>query len=71
MPNMDGTGPEGKGRGTGRKLGRCPNLSDEEKLQMLGKGMGNRRKAEGYGAGKGNRNREGKQQFYGFKKTFI
>ncbi len=43
MPKMDGTGPEGKGKGTGRKLGQCSAASDEEKLAKLGKGMGKRR----------------------------
>ena len=43
MPKMDGTGPEGKGKGTGRKLGQCGTASDEEKLAKLGKGMGKKR----------------------------
>ena len=43
MPKMDGTGPDGKGKGTGRKLGRCSAASDEEKLTKLGKGMGKKR----------------------------
>jgi hypothetical protein len=43
MPKMDGTGPEGKGKGTGRKLGQCSAASDEEKLAKLGKGMGKKR----------------------------
>ena len=43
MPKMDGTGPEGKGKGTGRKLGLCNEASDKEKLAKLGKGMGKRR----------------------------
>lgn len=60
MPRMDGTGPEGEGRGTGRKLGRCSHLSDEEKLKQLGKGLGKRRKAGG-GDGSGKRKKEGKQ----------
>jgi len=53
MPKLNGTGPEGKGSGSGRKLGEC-NKSDEEKLQKLGKGMGKRRKSGG-GKGKGER----------------
>lgn len=54
MPKLDGTGPEGKGSETGRKLGECSKLSDEEKLTKLGKGMGKQRKSQG-GNGKGNR----------------
>lgn len=52
MPKLDGTGPEGKGSGTGRKLGRCSNVSENEKLERLGKGMGKKRhsdKEEGKG----------------------
>ena len=40
---MDGTGPEAKGKGTGRKLGQCSAASVEEKLAKLGKGMGKKR----------------------------
>ena len=52
MPRMDGTGPDGNGSGSGRKLGHCSKLSDEEKLKKLGKGQGKRRKADGVGEGK-------------------
>ncbi|HPE99865.1 MAG: DUF5320 domain-containing protein [Bacteroidales bacterium] len=61
MPRLDGTGPDGNGSGTGRKLGRCSKLSDEEKLKKLGKGLGKRRKADGCGDGKGKRKKEGNQ----------
>ncbi|HBG70761.1 MAG: hypothetical protein A2W93_04365 [Bacteroidetes bacterium GWF2_43_63] len=61
MPRLDGTGPDGKGSATGRKLGQCGKLSDNEKLEKLGKGLGKRRKADGCGEGKGKRIREGKQ----------
>ena len=54
MPNLDGTGPEGKGKKTGRNLGQCSTASDEEKLAKLGKGMGLKRKSGG-GKGQGNR----------------
>ena len=43
MPKLDGTGPEGKGKGTGRGLGQCGASSDEEKLAKLGKGLGKKR----------------------------
>ncbi len=59
MPKLDGTGPEGKGAGTGRKLGKCSKISDDEKAKQLGKGMGKRRKVGG-GKGKGNRSNSGK-----------
>lgn len=47
MPHLDNTGPEGQGQGTGRQLGRCSNLTENEKLQVLGKGLGKKRKAKG------------------------
>ena len=43
MPKLDGTGPDGKGKETGRKLGQCSTASSEEKLAKLGKGMGKKR----------------------------
>ena len=43
MPKLDGTGPERKGKGTGRGLGKCRDVSDEEKLAKLGKGMAKKR----------------------------
>lgn len=58
MPKLDRTGPEGKGSGTGRKLGKCSNASEEEKLQKLGKGMGKRRNVKG-DDGEGKRLRSG------------
>ena len=58
MPRMDGTGPEGQGSGTGRKLGRCSSATDAEKLQGLGKGMGKRR-LSGQGDGRGKRLKSG------------
>ncbi|MDD3876671.1 MAG: DUF5320 domain-containing protein [Bacteroidales bacterium] len=59
MPKLDGTGPDGKGSRTGRKLGKCNNLPEEEKLNKMGKGMGQRRNTGG-GQGKGNRGNSGK-----------
>jgi hypothetical protein len=58
MPNMNGTGPEGNGSGTGRKLGKCSKASDEEKLKNLGKGIGKKRHSGG-GEGKGKRLKSG------------
>ena len=43
MPKLDGTGPDGKGKGTGRGLGQCKTAAEEEKLAKLGKGMGEKR----------------------------
>jgi hypothetical protein len=58
MPRLDGTGPEGKGPDTGRRIGKCCDLSDREKLKKLGKGMGKKRKSGG-GEGEGKRLRSG------------
>lgn len=50
---MNGKGPEKNGLQTGRKLGNC--VPDKEKnLNLLGKGLGKRRKAGG-GEGLGKR----------------
>ncbi len=54
MPKMDGTGPEGKGAKTGRKLGGCEQSPDEELATKLGKGLGKRRHSGG-GQGIGKR----------------
>ncbi|MFN8257048.1 MAG: DUF5320 domain-containing protein [Bacteroidales bacterium] len=54
MPKLNGTGPEGVGSQSGRKLGKCTDATNEEKLQMLGKGLGKKRKS-GKGVGKGKR----------------
>jgi hypothetical protein len=54
MPKLDGTGPDGKGTKTGRKLGLCNDASPEKKQEELGKGMGKKRNAGG-GTGKGQR----------------
>ena len=41
MPNKDGTGPEGKGSRTGRKMGNCKGSakSNVEGLGPCGKGL--------------------------------
>ncbi len=41
MPNFDGTGPDGKGKLTGRKLGRC------EGALPAGRGRGQGRRGRG------------------------
>ena len=58
MSRMDGTGPEGNGPRSGRKLGRCAQVSEEERMQNLGKGLGRKRQSGG-GAGEGKRRRSG------------
>jgi hypothetical protein len=58
MPRLNGTGPEGQGPQTGRKLGSCSELSEEEKLLKLGKGRGKKRKS-GDGQGRGKRLKSG------------
>ena len=60
MPKLDGTGPEGDNSRSGRILGNCSKATDEEKLQKLGKGMGEKRNSGG-GKGKGKRLKSGKQ----------
>jgi hypothetical protein len=58
MPQINGTGPEGKGPKTGRGLGKCKKNSFVEEISKLGKGLGKRRKSGG-GTGKGKRLRSG------------
>jgi hypothetical protein len=58
MPRLDGTGPEGSGPRTGRRLGKCSDASKEEKMQKLGKGMGRKRRSGG-GQGQGRRLQSG------------
>jgi hypothetical protein len=58
MPRQDGTGPEGKGSGTGRNLGKCSDAADSKKLITKGE------KADspanpGIGGGRGRRLRGG------------
>jgi len=53
MPQMNGTGPEGKGPKTGRGLGKCKKNPPEELPSKLGKGPGKRRQT---GGGTGKRN---------------
>ena len=60
MPKMDDTGPVGQGSGTGRKLGNCSKLTNEEVVDKLGVGMGKRRKVGG-GEGNNRRKKEGNQ----------
>ncbi len=54
MPNLDKTGPEGKGPRTGRKLGFGQNSGNQKLLEKLGTGLGLRRKSGG-GKGRGKR----------------
>lgn len=63
MPNMDGTGPDREGKLTGRGLGKCREVSDEEALARLGKGMGLRRKSGG-GHGRGERLKSSRGEDY-------
>jgi len=58
MPQINGTGPEGKGPKTGRGLGLCKKELKDEDIAKLGKGLGKRRKSGG-GTGKGKRKQVG------------
>ena len=60
MPQMDGTGPEKKGKLTGRGLGKCKEVPEKEALEKLGKGQGLRRKSGG-GQGLGKRLKSGEK----------
>jgi hypothetical protein len=58
MPKMDGTGPNGQGSNSGRKLGNCSTSTDKEKQNKLGMGTGTGRQS-GKNAGKGKRLQSG------------
>jgi hypothetical protein len=58
MPHLNGTGPENRGELTGRGLGQCRKMPDNETIEKLGKGMGLRRKSGG-GQGQGKRMKSG------------
>jgi len=51
MPNQDGTGPNGKGPMTGRKLGKCNTTSDDKKEANNSPEMGCCGKGRGTGTG--------------------
>lgn len=54
MPRMDGTGPAGHGSGTGRRFGKCKSAEQPQENNVLGKGLGKRRRSGG-GDGLGKR----------------
>jgi len=75
MPNLDGTGPQGKGPLTGRRRGRCrdnqttqveksENTSIEYREDVYGLGRGRRLHGGGRGRGIGCRN-QGMGKGYG------
>ncbi len=51
MPQLNHTGPEGQGSGTGRKLGTCKSVENQHEAQ-LGEGWHLKRRSGG-GIGKG------------------
>ncbi len=57
MPRLNGTGPDGKEKGSGRGLGLCKKTIENNKESaqtQLGKGLGCKRNSGG-GVGKGKR----------------
>jgi hypothetical protein len=58
MPQLDGTGPEKKGTQSGRGLGLCSKVEDNQTIAKIGKGQGLRRKSGG-GKGLGKRLKSG------------
>lgn len=57
MPNLDKTGPEGKGSKTGRKLGKC--IKSREELKQVGElGIGQGRRYHAFSScGEGKKKR--------------
>lgn len=58
MPQLNHTGPEGKGSKTGRKLGKCKSADNKE--YELGEGMGKKRKSDKDCKSEGKRIKSGK-----------
>lgn len=58
MSRLNGAGPNNEGERTGRGLGRCRKLTENEVITKLGTGMGLRRKSGG-GQGQGKRLKSG------------
>jgi len=58
---MDGTGPTGRGSGTGRGFGRCGKKQTNEDSAGRGRGLGKRSKSGGE-TGKGKHNQRGSQK---------
>ncbi len=71
MPNLDGTGPEGRGPLTGRKMGRCrdkdssANQVNEKDEFIYGRGRGGRPRGGGFGFGGGKGRGRGFGRGYG------
>jgi hypothetical protein len=60
MPRMDGTGPEGKGSGTGRRSGHCRKNTANGYVIGRGRRQGNRRMRE-EDSGNGRRKQKNQQ----------
>ena len=52
MPQMNGTGPHGKGQKTGRGRGRCTNGTQKDTLEKSGRDTWGRKNKSGSGQGK-------------------
>ena len=65
MPNLNGTGPEGRGPLTGGRMGKCGDKDSskkettEEQDVIWGGGRGGRHRGGGFGFGRGRRWRHG------------
>lgn len=74
MPNLNGTGPEGRGPLTGRRMGNCreKKSSDKESTEnqdaIYGRGRGGRSRGGGFGFWGGRRRGFGRGRGFGFGK---
>lgn len=57
MPGRDGTGPEGQGRLTGRKMGNCRRSSSDDSTHIMRFGRNSNNDDYGRGRMSGNRRR--------------
>lgn len=58
MPKLNGTGPDGNGSNSGRKLGLCDETNEDRDEERMGKGLGKGRKSS-KGSGQGKRRKSG------------
>jgi hypothetical protein len=59
MPNRDGTGPSGKGPGTGKGMGPCKKGRQKDEYTGQSAIRKNKRRGKGQGKGKGQSNKQG------------
>jgi hypothetical protein len=72
MAGSDNTGPQGRGAGRGRRMGRCADNEENPKesgnSQPAGEGTGSQDNEDGKGMGRRGRGRSGRGQGQGMRR---